>query len=76
MTFTCVSGMDSILFRKISNIDLPEQIKKLLFYICYLNKKGQEKVCQYAEDLSHINKYRNRTGDSKEVNSPESDSDK
>lgn len=71
----CTSGMDSNLYRKISNIDLPEHIKKMLFYICYLNKKGQEKVCQYAEDLSYINKYRNRIGDSKEATSPESDSD-
>lgn len=73
---TCVNGMDFSLYRKVANIDLPEHIKKTLFYICYLNKKGQEKVCQYAEDLSHIDKYRNRTGDSKEAISPGSDSDK
>lgn len=49
--------------------------EKISQIINTLNMEGQEKVCQYAEDLSHIDKYRNRTGDSKEVNSPESDSD-
>lgn len=49
---------------------------RVLTALQLLNKKGQEKVCQYAEDLSHIDKYRNCTEDSKEVNSPESDSDK
>lgn len=73
-----LEAMQSILstVETISTVGYSDIGLRVLTALQLLNKKGQEKVCQYAEDLSHIDKYRNRTGDSKEAISPGSDSDK